>query len=91
MYYREEVENQGVARGSADGYHARAGLQFLLDMLDYTAANNFYRDFGVRHTYLFFEGKYTRVMADTIDEAGNPAGSKDIGGKSLLGGLLFEF
>jgi hypothetical protein len=86
VYYREEIEDQSVARGYANGYHARGGLQFLLDLIDPGAANSFYRDFGVRHTYFFIEGKYTHAMADTTSST-----SVDIGGKSLLGGFLFEF
>jgi hypothetical protein len=86
VFYREEVENQGVARGYANGYHARGGLQFLLDIVDQEAANGFYRDFGVRHTYLFVETKYTRAMADTV-----ASGTVNIGGTAWLLGLLFEF
>lgn len=86
MFYWEEVEKQGVARGTADGYHARAGLQLLLDGLEPDAANSFYRNNGVFHTYLFFEAKYMRAMADTVS-----GGSVNLGGTSYLGGLLFEF
>ncbi len=86
MFYEEEVENQGRARGTADGYHARAGLQFLLDGLDQDAANKLYLENGIFHTYLFLEAKYTRAMIDTL--SGN---SVNLGGTSYLGGLLFEF
>ncbi len=86
VYYREEVGDQGVARGFANGYHWRGGLQFLIDMLDQQASNSFYRDFGVRHTYFFVETKYTRAMADTVSSA-----TVNIGGTSWMGGLLFEF
>jgi hypothetical protein len=86
IFYREEVENQGVVRGAANGYHARAGLQLLLDGIDQSAAGNFYRDFGVYHTYLFLEAKYTRAMVDTVSGS-----SVNIGGTSWLGGFLFEF
>jgi len=86
MFYRQEVEDQGVARGATNGYHARAGLQFLLDGLDPDAANSFYLDDGVHHTYLFLEAEYTRAMVDTVS-----AGSVNLGGTSWLGGLLFEF
>ncbi len=86
MFYREEVENQGVVRGAANGYHARAGLQLLLDGIDSSAANSFYLDYGVYHTYLFLEAEYTRAMVDTVS-----GGSVNLGGTSWLGGLLFEF
>ncbi len=86
MYYREETENQSVARGHADGYFGRAGLQFLLDGLDQSAANSFYLDYGVMHTYLFFEAQRSRAMIDTVTGE-----SVNLGGTSFLGGLLFEF
>jgi hypothetical protein len=86
MFYREEVQGQGKTQGSVNGYHARAGVQLLLDGLEPDASNNLYRDFGMHHTYLFLEAKYTHAMADTI-----PSGSINIGGTSCLGGFLFEF
>ena len=86
MFYREEVQGEGTTKGSVNGYHARGGVQLLLDGLDSEAAKNLYRDFGMHHTYLFLEGKYTRATADTV-----AAGSVNIGGTSCLGGFLFEF
>ena len=86
IYYREEIQDQGVARGFANGYHARGGLQFMLDMIDADAANSAFRDYGLRHSYFFIEAKYTRAMADTVSGT-----STNIGGKSLLAGFLFEF
>jgi hypothetical protein len=85
IYYQEKVDFQGSTKGHADGYHARAGLQFLLDGLDRSAANSFYLDDGVYHTYFFIEARYSRAMIDTT------SGSLDLGGKSYLAGLLFEF
>ena len=86
MFYRERVQGQDSIEGSVNGYHARGGIQLLLDGLDSTAANNFYHDIGVHHTYLFMEAKHTRALADTVS-----ADSVNIGGTSYLGGLLFEF
>ena len=86
MLFRSEVKGQGKTEGSVNGFHARAGVQLLLDGLEPDAADNLYQDFGMHHTYLFVEGKYTRAMADT-----NSAGSVNIGGTSFLGGFLFEF
>ena len=85
MYYREKIAYQGTIKGHADGYHGRAGLQFLLDGLDRSAANSFLMDFGVYHTYLFLEANYSRVMVNT------PSGSDNLGGTSYRAGLLFEF
>ncbi len=86
MFYDEKIENQGTARGTVDGYHARAGLQFLLDGIDASASNSFYLEYGVFHTYLFLEAEYTRAMAETVS-----GGSVNLGGTSWLGGLLIEF
>ena len=83
MFYSEEVEGQDAVNGSVDGYHARGGLQFLLDVLDQRAANNMYLDYGIHHTYLFVEAEYTRAVIDSY--------SVNLGGTSYFGGLLFEF
>lgn len=91
MFYREEIEDQGIIRGAENGYHVRGGLQLLLDGLDPQSANNMVRDYGIYHTYLFFEAKYTRVMVDTAGTTSTPGQSINIGGKSLLAGFLFEF
>ncbi len=85
MFYREEVKDQGVARGRTDGYHARAGIQFVLDGLDAHAAHNIRADYGIDHTSLFIEMEYIRAIVDTA------GGSVDLGGKSWVAGLLFEF
>lgn len=83
MFYRETVEGQGTVRGSADGYHGRAGLQFLLDEVDRTAARNMRHDYSILHTYFFTEVARTKAKTD--------APAIDIGGTSYLLGLLFEF
>lgn len=81
IFYREKIEGQDTVSGSANGYHARGGLQLLLDGLDRGAANNMYMDYGIFHTYLFIEAKYTHAVISGID----------LGGTSYLAGLLFEF
>jgi opacity protein-like surface antigen len=86
MYYKEEVQYQGTVRGSTDGYHWRAGLQIVLDGADTRAAGNMYKDYGIFHTSLFLETRYTRAMI--TDLAGS---SVNLGGISYLMGLLFEF
>ncbi|MDH4162158.1 MAG: MXAN_2562 family outer membrane beta-barrel protein [Nitrospirota bacterium] len=83
MFYREKIESQGAARGYVNGYHGRAGLQFLLDGIDSSAANNLFQDYGVHHTYLFVELEITKAALDNS--------SMDLGGKSYLAGFLFEF
>lgn len=86
VFYRTRVEGGDKRSGSVNGYHARGGVQVLLDRLEADSARNLYEDFGIHHTYLFVEGKYTRARADTAT-----GGSANIGGTSWLGGLLFEF
>jgi len=86
MFYREKTEGQGTARGTADGYHGRAGLQLLLDEADTSASRNLRSDFGISHTYLFFETLYSRAMINDLTGA-----SVNLGGTSYLMGLLFEF
>jgi len=81
MFYSEKIEGQGSVKGSANGYHARGGLQFLLDGLDDSAANSLYGDYGIFHTYFFIEAKYTHAVV----------ASSNLGGTSYLAGLLFEF
>jgi hypothetical protein len=81
MFYKEQVENQGTVKGSADGFHARGGLQFLLDALDFKSASNMYKDYGIFHTYLFVEAQYIHAVVS----------STNIGGKGYMAGLLFEF
>lgn len=90
-FYRVKIENQATLRGSADGYHGRAGLQLLLDALDPKAANNMFLEFGVQHTYLFIEAQTSRAMADTIATATEPSSEVNLGGTCYLIGLLFEF
>jgi hypothetical protein len=86
MFYREEVKGQGKVQGSTNGFHARGGIQLLLDRIDAEGARNLDRDYHLRHTYFFAEAKYTRATADTV-----PSGTVNLGGVSYLGGLLFEF
>lgn len=91
VFYRQKISDQGDVRGSADGYHARAGLQVLLDDLDPEAANNMYLDYGIYHTYFFLEAGYSRAMIDAIDPVTGLSGSVNLGGTSLRAGLLFEY
>ena len=86
MYYREKVQYQGDIKGSTDGYHARAGLQLVLDSMDPRAASNLYMDYGVFRTSLFFEARHIRAMITDLNGT-----SVNLGGTSWLGGLLFEF
>ena len=86
MFYREKVENEEEVRGSAAGYHARAGFRLLLDTIDARAANSFYLDYGVQHTYLVVETQYIRAMIEDVTGA-----TVNLGGISYSAGFLFEF
>jgi hypothetical protein len=85
IYYSEKIEFQDSVKGFADGYHARGGLQFLLDGIDRSAANSLYLDYGVFHTYFFIEATYSSATINTASD------SLDLGGMSYMVGLLFEF
>jgi hypothetical protein len=81
MFYRETVEDQSAIKGSVNGYHARAGIQILLDGLDPGGANNLTMEYGILHSYLFIEARYSRAVVSSIN----------LGGTSYLSGLMFEF
>jgi hypothetical protein len=83
VYYQEKIEDQQTARGHADGYHVRGGLQLSLDFIDQHASNRMYLDYGIYHTYLFVEAEYSRAIVRSV--------STNLGGTAYLGGLLFEF
>jgi hypothetical protein len=84
--YWQEIKNQGSVKGSVNGYFGRGGLQLLLDDIDPNGSKYLYSDYGVIHSYLFVEGKYSYANASTIS-----SGSVNLGGTSYLGGFLFEF
>jgi len=86
LFYREELQGQGTTKGSLNGYHARGGVQVLMDGLEPDASRNLYQDWGIHHTYLFLEAKYLHARADVV-----PSGTTNLGGTSCLGGFLFEF
>jgi hypothetical protein len=88
MYYQERIDGQDTINGSVDGYHARGGLQFVLDALDPKAASSMYRDYGMFHTSLFFEVEYIRAVVQATST--NPE-EVNLGGTAYLAGLLFEF
>jgi hypothetical protein len=83
IYYREKVEDQPTARGHADGYLVRGGLQLSLDFIDRNSQNRMYLDYGIYHTYLFVETEYNRAVLKSV--------TTNLGGTSYLVGLLFEF
>lgn len=86
LFYRDKVSGGETTKVSVNGFHARAGMQVLLDRLEEDASRSLYHDFGIHHTYLFAEGKYLDARADRAS-----GGSVNLGGTSVLGGFLFEF
>ncbi len=86
MYYKQETELQAPVRGYADGSHMRGGLQLLLDSLDQSAATNMLKDYNISHTYFFIEAQRSKAMINDVTGV-----SINLGGTSILGGLLFEF
>lgn len=82
--YRRSVDGQDSVLGGKEGYHARAGLKFLLNRLEPSAAYRLYENSGIMNTYFLLEGQYARV-----DNFGSS--SVDLGGWSYFGGLQVEF
>lgn len=91
VYYKERIEYQPIIRGSVDGYHGRAGVQFLLDGVDPQASTNLFLEYGVLHTYFFIEAQTISATIDQLDTATYTQKKIDLGGTSVLGGMLFEF
>ena len=87
IYYQERVESQGSINGSVDGYHARGGLQLVLDALDPKASSSMYKDYGIYHTSFFVEAEYTHAIV----KATSSTPESNLGGTAYLFGLLFEF
>jgi hypothetical protein len=87
LYYQERIEGQDTINGSVDGYHARGGLQFVLDSLDAKSANAMLKDYGVYHTSFIFEVEYTHAVV----KATSSTPEANLGGTAYLMGLLFEF
>lgn len=90
IYYRDELKYQPTARGYADGYHGRAGLQFPLDGIDADTSKLLSDYLSIKHFYLFIEAERTRAMIDTEATATSPSRSVNLGGMNWLLGFRFE-
>ena len=86
--YHISTSGQDATRGSVNGYHARAGLQLLLDPLDKGSAKEMLRSYGAINSYLYFEVKRSRAEANSAIQ-GDPA--IQLGGYSFKSGLMVEF
>ncbi len=85
MYYQQDLANQEGAKGSVDGSHARAGVQLLLDVFAPKESGQLLAQYGIDNTYLFLEQQTIKAEVDAS------ATTVDIGGDSVLIGVLFEF
>lgn len=83
IIYREKINDQKIS-GDLAGYHARGGLQILLDYFDPTAATDLDSDWNISNTYLTFEALYSKV-----DDFGKE--EIDLGGLGYFAGLRFEY
>jgi len=83
LIYREEINDNKIS-GDLAGYHARGGLQVLLDYFDSETAKDFSSDWEVINTYLTFEAIYSKV-----DDFGKK--DTDLGGLGYMAGLRFEY
>lgn len=82
---KQTAEFDGASgAGWTSGWHAAAGLQLLLDVLDTSTAAAFDLHWGVNNSYLFVE-----YMATKIDDFGG--GGFDLSDNLWLFGLSFEF
>lgn len=82
-YHQSIAGQDSSTRGSVNGYHARAGVQLLLDVLDQSSAKDMLRNYGAINSYLYFELKRSRA------EAGSPV--VQLGGYTAKSGLMIEF
>ena len=87
VVYRLEVGNKDRVQGGAGGWVARGGLDVLLNALDPSAASGLREEWGIARTYMRFEAQWAKVNAS--GSAGT--GDIDLGGKTFLAGLKFEF
>jgi hypothetical protein len=73
----------GRGRGGTPGWQAAAGISFLLDVIDPSAARELDSETGINHTYVFVE-------AAKVSSFGGK-GRLEVGDTTWLAGLLFEF
>lgn len=84
--YRLAVDGDEDIRGGANGWVARSGIDLLLNTLDPLSASSLYDEYAIARTSLRFEAQWSKVNAPGI--AGDDI---DLGGKTFLAALRFEF
>jgi hypothetical protein len=83
--YKDDKGVLSDGSGGTFGWHASAGLCFLLDFLEEDAAKIFDVEFGVNNSYLFAEYVYSQ-----IDDFGSDK-SFFLGDQTVYFGLAFEY
>jgi len=83
-YYKISIVNQRGIKGSVDGFHYKAGVKILLDVLDQQNARNLRDKYGIDNTYLFLE--YQSITAEV-----GMTPKVDLGGDSYLFGISFDY
>lgn len=91
--YSLKVSSLSGIRGGAGGSVVRGGFDLLLDALDPLSASGMQKEYGVAHTYLRFEAQLANVSAPSEPDPTTlaPQPDIDLGGKTFLLGLRFEF
>jgi len=82
-YYRANIQNQSSIDGNENGTHYRVGLQFLLNNVSKKGTRNLKRSFGIVNTYFFIEVQELTAEVESLN--------LDLGGKSTMMGVLFEY
>lgn len=85
--YRLAVDGKDDVRGGANGWTAHGGFDVLLNALDPSAASGLREETGIARSYFRIEAQWAKVNAS--GSAGT--GDIDLGGKTFLAGLKFEF
>ncbi len=85
VIYRLAVEGKDAIRGGAGGWVGRGGVDLLLNALDPSAAAGLAEEWGIARTSLRIEAQRASVTA------AGPAGDVELGGTTVLVGLLFAF
>jgi hypothetical protein len=80
-----EPDVGGKGQGGTWGWHAAAGLSFVLNILDEASARQFDSESGINRTHLFFEWGHWDVSGL------GASGKLHVGDDTWTAGMLFEF
>lgn len=79
--YSQYISHQSSARGWTKMTEGKVGVQLVLDWMEKSARQNLLTDYGISHSYLFFEYGEMRAEKTGID----------LGGRVFMSGLGIEF